>query len=60
MSRIVRVRIVKDSHTHEGKPCMIGDELLVDEARARWMQEQGVAEPAKSAKVTTLNEEDSK
>ena len=33
----VKVTLIKDGHTHAGKPCKKGDEIFVTPAEATWL-----------------------
>jgi hypothetical protein len=56
----MKVKIITESHEHEGKLCKVGDVLDVDQDRAEWLREHGVAEPLNPAKSKNADEEKGK
>ncbi|HEY4145170.1 DUF7210 family protein [Pinirhizobacter sp.] len=46
----VKVKLLKDGHSHAGKPCAKGDTISVTEADAKWLAnpKRGLIAPTKA------------
>lgn len=58
MNNDVKVRVIVENHEHQGQRCKVGDELIVDPDRARWLMELGVAEPSETQAASNENSDD--
>lgn len=56
----MKVTLLKDGHTHAGKPCKVGDEIEVTDRQAAWLADpkRGLIAPITktSAKTPTTQE----